>query len=149
MTDDTGAPRFRVSGPVFDGLAFKPDSTLLAAASTQGLVDIWDVASGELITQLHGHDGTVYCVDFHPDGTRLASGGNDGTIRLWDTETWEAVHVLRGHTSYVKALVFSPDGSQLASGSGDRTVRIWDTVSLAERARQARELRDGASTHVP
>ena len=59
------------------------------------------MATGELITELHGHDGIVYCVDFHPDGTRLASGGNDGTIRLWDTETWETVHVLRGHTSRV------------------------------------------------
>ncbi len=140
VTDTTGAVRLELDYPVW-GAAFNPDTTLLAAAGESGIVEIWDLATGELVVELTGHAayGPAYCVMFHPDGTRLASGGNDGTIRLWDTTTWQQVHEMRGHKSYVKTLAFSPDGTQLASGSGDFTVRLWDTLSRAQRARQSRD----------
>ena len=139
-TDTTGTVRLELDYPVW-GAAFNPDTTLLAAAGESGIVEIWDLATGELVAEMteHAAYGAAYCVIFHPDGTRLASGGNDGTIRLWDTTTWQQVHEMRGHKSYVKTLAFSPDGTQLASGSGDFTVRIWDTLSRAQRARQARD----------
>lgn len=118
------------------GLAFSPDSKLLAATlEYPGRIEIWNLERKEMVVSLLAHDEHVYCVAFHPDGSRIASGGNDNTIRLWDTATWEPVFELHGHTSYVMALDFSPDGTQLASGSGDLTVRIWDSMPRSERRR--------------
>ena len=152
--------RFRASGPsrdsgpiqlsgareallegAYTGVAFSPNSRLLALSGMDGTLEIWDLSSLRKLHDLTSHTTHVYCVDFHPDGTRLASGGNDNRILLWDTSSWEPVHELRGHGSYVKALCFSPDGTQLASASGDFTVKVWDTVPRATRRRQAIERR--------
>jgi WD40 repeat protein len=97
--------------------------TLIASASRDKTVRLWDVKAGAGLAVLpHGAD--VYGVAFIPDGTRLATACRDNTIRLWDVATREEVAELRGHADYVHAVAFSPDGARLASASGDFTVRM-------------------------
>lgn len=132
-----------------DRLVFSPDSKLLASASGDGDVPLWDVATQQKVAVLK-HPGTVFDVAFHPDGTRLATAGIDGIIRLWDTATWEEVAQLHGHQDYVHSVAFSPDGTRLVSGSGDFTVRLWDTLPLKERAKNwqpAKKLSPGLAWH--
>ena len=103
-----------------------PAATLLAAASHEGPVRLWDVAGGQEIAQLLGHERGSIDVAFHPDGSLLASTGEDGTVRLWDVATRAAVAVLRGHSDNVWRVAFSTDGKYLASGSNDTTICLWD-----------------------
>jgi hypothetical protein len=49
-----------------------------------GLVQVWDVATRQELTQLTGHQGEVMALCFLPDGQRALSAGLDGTLRLWD-----------------------------------------------------------------
>ena len=68
-----------------EGLAFRPDGKILAAATQATTIDLWDTATGQEIGQpLTGHTGSVTSVAFSPDGTLLAVGGADHTVRLWD-----------------------------------------------------------------
>jgi WD40 repeat protein/class 3 adenylate cyclase len=60
---------------------FSPDGRLLVTASGE-TVTVWDVASGQRLVELPGHEGPVLTVDFSPDGSLIASGGDDGTIRI-------------------------------------------------------------------
>jgi hypothetical protein len=99
---------------------------LLASASSDQTVRLWDARSGQLQRVLRGHATGVYAVCFSADGERLATGSTDQTVRIWDIRTGQQLLSLRGHTHSVWGVSFSPDGRRLASCSGDGTVRIWD-----------------------
>ena len=128
---DDGDWRGEVSGHTDDvrSLAFKPNSYLLASASLDKTVRIWDVSDvGNLrhLRTLRGHTESVYSVAWSPDGRTLASGSNDGTVRLWNPNNGINFAVLRGHTEQVNHVAWSPDGRILASGGGDDTIRLWN-----------------------
>ena len=114
-----------------EGVAFSPDSRMIASASGDGTLWLWDSGTGTPIGQpLTGHTGSVMGVAFSPDGTTIASAGDDRTVRLWDAATGEPIgQPLTGHTERVEAVAFSPDGEVIASASRDQTVRRWDTTT--------------------
>jgi WD40 repeat protein len=109
-------------------VAFSPDSKIVASASRDKTIRLWDVATLQSLgTPLVGHSDGVYAVAFSPDGKTLASASGDRTIRLWDVTSRQALGgPLTGHTNSVLSVGFSPDGKTLVSASGDKTIRLWD-----------------------
>lgn len=103
--------------------AFAADGRAIFAGYADGGVYVWDCVSGELISTLWGHAGSVtgLCLD----GTRLATTANDGTVRLWDLEEKRCVRVwhLLPDDEYA---VFDPERMAPIAAS-PRAWRYFDT----------------------
>lgn len=68
-------------GPV-NAIQLKGD--YLVSASSDALIKLWQVSTGELIREFAGHRHGLACVQY--DGKTIVSGSNDHTIRVWDAE---------------------------------------------------------------
>ncbi|HKE01351.1 MAG TPA: serine/threonine-protein kinase [Planctomycetota bacterium] len=133
---EPGAPprRFAVppsSSPI-DTVALSDDGELVAAGFVNGVVRVWEVATGAERAVCRGHRGQAIEVAFSPDGRRLATVGQDWSVRLWNSRTGAQDRSFEGHHGHVSALAYSPDGALLATSGGDGTLRIWSVESGAE-----------------
>ena len=71
---------------VVTSVSFSPDGKMIASASRDKTIKLWDVATGKDLRTLIGHQGSVNSVSFSPNGKTVASGSDDNTIKLW---TWD------------------------------------------------------------
>ena len=111
------------------GIAFHPDSKLLATACPGGDLQVWNALTGDLVQPMKVA-GTC-CVAFSRDGMWMAAG-SFGFVRIWEVRGWKLRH--KFHTGdVVRALAFRPAGGQLAAATG-KSVGIWDVVTGAQVA---------------
>lgn len=123
----------RVSLPGHRGqvtsVAFHPQFTLLASASEDATVKLYDYESGEFDRTLKGHTQPVLAVAFAPGGQWLASASADLTVKLWDTASFGCAKTLHGHDHTVSSVAFHPSGDFVLSASRDKTVRVWEVAT--------------------
>jgi WD40 repeat protein len=124
-----------LSAPPADRPVFSPDGRQLALAvgGEAAGVGIWDVATGQRVTQLPDAPGkpAIGAYAFSPDGRLFATGYDQGAARIWDARGWSPLRSLAGHAQKVQAIAFAPGGRVLATGSVDTTVRLWPVESGA------------------
>jgi WD40 repeat protein len=116
------------SASVF-ALALSRDDHVLASASADNTVKLWDVSSGGLLTTLSKEFTVVSAVSLSSNGVNVAVGIREGQILVWDTTPGEDPIVLSGHRGVVRCLAYSANDAWLASGGSDRTIRLWNGKS--------------------
>lgn len=104
-------------------VSFSPDGTMIATASIDQTVKLWQ-RDGTLLQTLTGHTDNVNSVSFSPDGNTIATASNDQTVKLWTLNGQEII-TLTGHENWVNSVSFSPDGKTIATASDDQTVKLW------------------------
>jgi HEAT repeat protein len=80
-------------------LALSPDGRLLAQGGPDGVVHLWDVATGNELAPFKGQDGKIGAVLFSPDGKTLVSAHADTTAVVWDLSTIRLPAVARPLTA--------------------------------------------------
>ena len=108
------------------------DGRLLAAGTSTGKVQLWDIAdpsnpipSGPPLSQ---STALVEQVVFSPDNHLLAAGGDDHTVVIWDVTDPghpNALTRLTEPTNLVLGMAFNANGRMFATASADDTVQLW------------------------
>lgn len=120
-------PLCRMTGhhALINEVLFSPDTRLIASASFDKSIKIWEGKTGKYLTSLRGHVSAVYQISWSADSRLLVSGSSDSTLKVWDVKTQKLSIDLPGHADEVFAVDWSPDGQRVASGGKDKCLRIW------------------------
>jgi WD40 repeat protein len=91
-------------------VVFDPSGRMLASGSSDGTVQLWDVATGQCIATLEGSTSLgVSSLAFDSTGGTLASACADGTVKLWDVATRQCIATL-DVTHSIGVLAFDVSG---------------------------------------
>jgi len=115
-----------------NAVAYSPDGGRIATGARDGVLIIWDGATGQPQQMVQGHADEILSLAWSGNNATLATGGADDVIHLWSAAAGQDVQlvgVLEGHTGDVNAVAWSPDQTRVASASADGTVRIWDVAT--------------------
>jgi WD40 repeat protein len=109
-------------------VAYVPHSTLIAAASTDGTVRLFDPAkSGQLVRTLGEIGGPeVKALDVSADGVYLATASEDRNMQVWRISDGTLQRTIAGPPSTDADVAFSPDGKLVALAAADAAVHIWE-----------------------
>ena len=140
----TGKPRLSLKGHTgsitpFGSVVFAPRGGLLASSGYDRTIRIWEMATGNELHVLQGHEQTVTLMAFLDEGRTLLSAGFDNTIRFCDVASGNERRCLRDPGFGAGKCAVSPDGRHIVVCQGNdmllldsasgREVRKWTNPS--------------------
>lgn len=119
-------------------VCFSPDASVLATGSgltgqnnllgrekSENVLNLWSVASGELLGTLRGAQREIRTIAFSSDGRLVAATGRN--VKLWDVYTHKLIGSLGGHQPYVRGMALSSEAGLIASSSATHSeIHLWD-----------------------
>ncbi len=119
-------------GGAVSAVMVSADGKTIASRGAEGVIRIWDVASGKESLQIPEPVGTS-AVRFSPDGKLVALGNNDGMVRLFTVADGKQLRQFKAHQGTIATIAFSPDGLKLATrGAYDGSICVFSVANGAE-----------------
>jgi len=111
------------------GVCFSPDGKMLATASADKFVKVWELPSGKFVKSFEGHTHHVLDVGWQADGKLLASAGGDNTVKIWDFEKGEQVRTINAHGKQVTRLLYVGKKTEFVTCGGDNAVKAFNATN--------------------
>jgi WD40 repeat protein len=127
--------KFRIESPgkKIRNIRFKPEEDQIAVGYDDGMIELWDIARREKISEFRAHEGEIYDIRFNGRLSQMATSGNDGKLKLWDTD--DLVNppvVFNDNEGLVIAFEFSPDGEVILSGNSGSHPKLTARPAFAD-----------------
>lgn len=107
-------------------VAFLPGGLSCVSCGDDGLVNLYDIESSQLVITLRGHAGVVTCLSPSPCGKYLATGSSDRTMKVWDTKLREQVFSVSEHCGTVWGVAYLSKSRIVAVGD-DGCISVFDS----------------------
>jgi len=109
--------------------AISPNSRWLAG-SWGKTVRVWDLETGQAVSDGDGHVGEIDRIAFLPPLNAIATASSDGVFRLWDAATGKQNQMLDATAGRrVPGAAFSLDGKRLATSDMEKGVNVWEVAT--------------------
>jgi WD40 repeat protein len=135
----SGALRWQLRGhrTELQFIAVRPGSTIVASASAEADLRIWDTAAGREVEFVNS-DLSIFALAFSPRDGTLASGGVDRRLTLRDATTFKAVGDLALQAPrMVATLAWSQNGRFIAVGDIDDETLSKGGIQVVDAASRA------------
>lgn len=100
-------------------------SSILATASFDATVKLWDLEIERCKFNLAKHTMSVYSVAFSPDGKYLASGSFDRKLLIWNVADGRLIKCFTGKGG-IYEVCWNRNGNYVAASSNNRIVSVLD-----------------------
>lgn len=105
---------------------------LVAVASSDASVRLYDMRQGNLVQFYESHESPVTCLSFHPSGKYLLSSSSDSLLKIYDLLEGRVLFTIQAHTGPVRSTAFSSTGENFVSAGNDRIIYLWKSNLLEE-----------------
>lgn len=109
--------------------AISPDGKHLVKGKIGNIARMWEIKSGVIAREFHGHDKAVLCMAFDNNGKKLVTGSADQTAKIWDVSTGKELLTLKGHREVIFSVSFSENEQKIITGSWDGSTKVWDATT--------------------
>lgn len=135
-----------------NAVAWSAQGNVIASASDDQSIKVWQIQNGSLLRTLAGHAGDVHSLAFTPQRNMLLSASDDGTIRAWNVLNGESVYAVVEGDPFddddkvnLRCMALSADGGRIAVGmqfidyfDSDNGFDYWTYYTIL-RIRDARD----------
>ena len=128
LTHPPSFPLSGISGTLRGPLAFSPHNRLIASATEDNSVEVFE-AGGRRLRALQEHTDKVDAIDFSPSGSMVATGARDRKLILWEVASGKVMKKLEPQSSWIRAVRFAPMGHRLVSVELLGSIKLWDLES--------------------
>ena len=98
---------------------------MLATASFDGSVRLWNIADGSCIRILSRHRESVYSVAFSPSGDYIASGSLAGQLYMWNVNEGKVIKSYKGNGDIFE-VAWNKEERRLAACFSSNVVSVID-----------------------
>lgn len=103
-----------------------PDASIIASGSSDGMLKIWDISTGQLIDTFEQGNSEVTSLEFNPACQTCANGSSDKTVRYWDLEKFERITQTSYDTSGIQKIAFSQENCEHLFAVSKDNLTLWN-----------------------